>query len=248
VTHRRRRLTDTDVEALMSGHTPPERPDLAATASFLRELPAQLSDSEPIELSAPLRRRTRLFVAAVASLVAVVGLAGVVAMRGGDHVVQPAVGGASPAELVTTTVAGAETVAPPPATTIAPQSGVLTGPLLNLPSDSPAAPTTSVSNANDSPVARYLAAILAWKQCEVAKGPGACGPEPDPAAYGLVPPTTSAPNAAPSTTAEPQPSNQIAPGPASTALQPSNQAGTGSSPCAGPPELPGVPRPGPLTC
>ena len=88
----------------MSGHTPPDRPDLAATASFLRELPAQLSESEPIELAAPPRRRTRLLVAVAASVVAVVGLAGVVTLRGGEDVVRPAVGGASAGDVTTIAV------------------------------------------------------------------------------------------------------------------------------------------------
>jgi hypothetical protein len=243
----RHRLTDSDVEALMSGHTPPDRPDLAATASFLRELPAQLSESEPIELAAPPRRRTRLLVAVAASVAAVIGLAGVVTLRGGDNVVRPALGGAAQDEVTTvaaplsTTVLPAitsadpgDTNAPSPATTVAPQPGVLVGPVPASPSDSPGATSTSVGTEPDSPVARYTAAVLAWNQCVTVKGEAACGPKPEPAAFGIVTTTSVAPNAA----APAAPAAPNAPGPMTTA------------PCAGRTDAPppGLVDPGGLTC
>lgn len=223
----------------MTGHTPPDRPDLVATASFLRELPAQLSDSEPIELAAPPRRRTRLLVAVAASVAAVIGLAGVVALRGGEDVVQPAVGGAAQDEVTTRAVPLSTTVLPATtsaevsqaiaaaATTVPLQPGVVTGPLPTMPSDSPGA--TSPSNDAQSPVARYAAAVLAWNQCVTAKGEAACGPKPDPAAFGIEPPTSAAANAV-----APPPSVEV--------------TSDSTPPCPGRPEPPGLHQPGPLTC
>jgi hypothetical protein len=220
----RRRLTDSDVEALMSGHTPPDRPDLAATASFLRELPAQLSESEPIELAAPPRRRTRLLVAVAACAAAIVGLSGVVALRGGDDVVRPAVGGAALSDDTTTTTnAGA------PATTVATPSGVVTAPVPNVANVPSESTSTSVANPQ-TPFARYAAAVVAWNQCVTVKGEAACGAKPDPVAFGIeTPPST----------------NALTP---STSLQPAGQAGTGSSACTGKTDRPGLEHPDVLTC
>jgi hypothetical protein len=227
----RRRLTDSDVEALMSGHTPPERPDLAATAAFLRELPAQLSESEPIELAAPPRRRTRLLVAVAASVAAVVGFSGVLALRGGDEV-RPAVGGEAPAEVATTNVSpssGLSANAVDPATTV--QPGVLTAPLPGVPSDST---STSAFTDPQSPAARYAAAVLAWNQCVTVKGEVACGAKPDPGAYGLetTTPTTNAVNGLTPT----------------SVLEPSSRESAGSSTCNGKTDRPGLEHPDVLTC
>jgi hypothetical protein len=74
---------------------------------------------------------------------------------------------------------------------------------------------------------RY-AAVLAWDQCVTVKGEAACGPKPDPAAFGIVTATSVAPNA-------------VAPA----------QAGPDTtSPCAGrtEPGPPGLVHPGGLTC
>jgi hypothetical protein len=171
----RRRITDSEAEALLSGHTPPGRADLAATASFLRELPAQLSESEPIELAAPPRRRTRLLVSVVATVAAVVGLAGVVALRGGDKVVRPDVGGASAGEITATR--------PPQTTTTAAGAPMIAAEASGAP--------TPASTDPDSPFARYAAARQAWNECVTEKSVAVCGPAPDPAAYGLVEVTTT---------------------------------------------------------
>jgi hypothetical protein len=225
----RRRLTDSDVEALMSGHTPPERPDLAATASFLRELPAQLSESEPIVLAAPPRRRTRLLVAVAASVAAVIGFSGVLALRGGDDVVRPAVGGDAPAEVATTNVSppGISANAVDPGTTVPP--GVLSSP--SVPGDST---STSAFTDPQSPAARYAAAMTQWKQCVTVNGEAACGAEPDPADYG-VETTTSTSNSVNGLTA-------------TSVLQPSSRVGAGSPACNGKTERPGLEHPDVATC
>jgi hypothetical protein len=222
----RRRITDSEAEALLSGHTPPDRADLAATASFLRELPAQLSESEPIELAAPPRRRTRLLVSVAATVAAVIGLAGVVALRGGDKVVRPDVGGASAGEITATS--------PPPTTTSTPMiNRDASGALPTSSGDSTGTSATPASTDPESPFARYAAARQAWNQCVTDKGAAACGPAPDPAAYGLAVTTTVVPNG-------------VAP---TTVLSPADQAAAGSSACNDKKtDVPGLEHPDVLTC
>lgn len=230
---RRRRITDSEAEALLSGHTPPDRADLAATASFLRELTAQLSESEPIELAAPPRRRFRLLVGVAATVAAVVGLAGVVALRGtSNDIVRPAVGG------VVSTAAEATTSSPPPATTSASEPATtVTSPPDATPSVSgpplvAAGTGTTDTSIPDTPLARFNAARLEWDKCVAAQGQAACGAAPVPGDFGVVV-STIAPAVSSSPTIVAQPS---APGPADRAPE-----------CPSSSTVPGFPHPE-LTC
>jgi hypothetical protein len=212
----RHRLTDSDAEALLSGYTPPDRPDLAATAAFLRELPAQLSESEPIELVSRSQRRTRFVAVIAACVLAVVGLAGVVALRGDDHVVRPAVGGSVPADTATSSGSAAAPATPVgSATTVAQPSG---------------ATESTATTDPTTPMARYEAALRDWNDCVATKGAATCGPEPQPADYGVATPATNPPGTMS----------------VSTVLQPSGTANGVT--CPDKTHVPGLEHPDVMTC